>query len=125
MNIRRLWLSLAAFGMLGIAQVEAADAIGPQVLARVVPGHSTKAELEGVLGAPWRVVQFNDCGEPMDGQGDETWEYRIKGPDGAYRLHVEFDGNGVVRLIAEIPDTSAGSGAIAVMAPADSICLSM
>jgi hypothetical protein len=108
------------------AAAETRDRISPQALAEIIPGHSTKAELQALLGAPWRVVQFNDCGEAMDGQGDETWEYRGKGPSSSYRLHVEFDDRGIVRLIAEIPDKSGENGAIAVVAPAQAaMCLSM
>jgi hypothetical protein len=64
-------------------------------------------------------VQFGDCGQAMPGQANETWEYRSTGQDGAYRLHVEFDEHGVFHLIAEIPDNSGASGAIAVEVPDD------
>jgi hypothetical protein len=103
------------------------DSIGAQALAQIVPGRTTKAQLEALLGAPWRVVQFNDCGEAMAGQGDETWEYRGRSPDGTFRLHVEFDGHGTVHLIAEIPDKSGGRGAIAIVVPPPqpAMCLSM
>jgi outer membrane protein assembly factor BamE (lipoprotein component of BamABCDE complex) len=82
-----------------------------QAIARIVPGQSTKADIESLLGAPWRVVQFNDCGMAMDDQADETWEYRGTDQDGNYRLHVEFGDNGVVHLIAKIPDGAAGGKA--------------
>jgi hypothetical protein len=82
-----------------------------QAIAQIVPGQSTKAEIESLLGAPWRVVQFNDCGMAMDDQADETWEYRGTDRDGNYRLHVEFGDNGVVHLIAKIPDSAAGGKA--------------
>jgi outer membrane protein assembly factor BamE (lipoprotein component of BamABCDE complex) len=82
-----------------------------QAIAQIVPGQSTKAEIESLLGAPWRVVQFNDCGMAMDDQADETWEYRGTDQDGNYRLHVEFGDNGVVHLIAKIPDSAAGGKA--------------
>jgi hypothetical protein len=82
-----------------------------QAVAQIVPGQSTKADIESLLGAPWRVVQFNDCGMAMDDQADETWEYRGTDQDGNYRLHVEFGDNGVVHLIAKIPDGAAGGKA--------------
>ncbi|HEX8826838.1 MAG TPA: hypothetical protein VF778_01870 [Xanthobacteraceae bacterium] len=82
-----------------------------QAIAQIVPGQSTKADIESLLGAPWRVVQFNDCGMAMDDQADETWEYRGADQDGNYRLHVEFGDNGVVHLIAKIPDGGAGGKA--------------
>jgi hypothetical protein len=82
-----------------------------QAIAQIVPGQSTKGDIEALLGVPWRVVQFNDCGMAMDDQADETWEYRGTDQDGNYRLHVEFGDNGVVHLIAKIPDSAAGGKA--------------
>jgi hypothetical protein len=41
----------------------------------------------------------------MDDQADETWEYRDAGPN-KVRVHVEFDENNVVHLIARIPNNS-------------------
>jgi hypothetical protein len=82
-----------------------------QAIAQTVPGQSTKADIQSLLGAPWRVVQFNDCGMAMDDQADETWEYRGTDQDGNYRLHVEFGDNGTVHLIAKIPDSAAGGKA--------------
>jgi hypothetical protein len=106
------------------AGAETSGQISAQALAQIIPGHSTKAELRALLGAPWRVVQFDDCGETMPGQADETWEYRGTGPDGPFRLHVEFDERGVVHLIAEIPDKSGAAVAVAV--PTDAaMCFSM
>ncbi len=71
-----------------------------------------------MLGAPWRVVQFNDCGMAMDDQADETWEYRGADPSGGYRLHVEFADTGLVHLVAKIPDSTPGGAAtIAKVAP--------
>jgi outer membrane protein assembly factor BamE (lipoprotein component of BamABCDE complex) len=83
----------------------------PQTIAQIVPGQSTKSDIQSLLGAPWRVVQFNDCGMAMDDQADETWEYRGTDKDGSYRLHVEFGDNGTVHLIAKIPDSAAGGKA--------------
>ncbi len=95
-----------------------ADAVKAQSLARVVPGHTSKAEITTLFGKPWRIVQFNDCGEAMDDQADETWEYRGRDADGSYRLHIEFGDDGTVHLIAKIPDTSpGGKGTAAKFAP--------
>src|SRR5271169_7195254 len=74
-------LALLSLGALGAAPASAGDPLGPQALAQIVPGHSTKAELRALLGAPWRIVQFDDCGQAMAGQADETWEYRGTSPD--------------------------------------------
>ena len=118
--------ALVVAGLAAAAQAGTGDPIAPQALAQIIPGHSTKAQIEGLLGTPWRVVQFDDCGQAMDGQADETWEYRGKSPGGTYRVHVEFDEHGIVHLIAEIPDKAGDQGAIAVVAPTQgAMCLSM
>jgi hypothetical protein len=96
-----------------------AAAVNPQAVAQVAPGKSTKANVRALFGEPWRVVQFNDCGEAMDDQADETWEYRGRDSGGAYRLHIEFGDDGTVHLIAKIPDqSSGGKGTTAKVAPA-------
>jgi hypothetical protein len=77
-------------------------ALAGDPLASVVPGQTTKAQLRALLGAPPRIVQFDDCGDAMPDEALETWEY----PGGGYRVHVEFDDHGVVHLIAKIPDDS-------------------
>lgn len=85
-----------------------AAVINPQAAAQIAPGKSTKANVRALLGDPWRVVQFNDCGEAMDDQADETWEYRGQEGGNSYRLHIEFGDDGTVHLIAKIPDNSPG-----------------
>ena len=93
----------------------------PAKQSQVRPGHSTKAQVRSLLGAPWRVVQFNDCGMSMPGQADETWDYRGQDADGAYRLHIEFDDRGVADLVAKIPEhVAGGKGTAAKVAPSAS-----
>lgn len=121
-----LAFALLASALAGAASGATRNGVSAEALAQIIPGHSTKAELQALLGAPWRVVEFDDCGQAMPGQADETWEYRGTGPDGAYRLHVEFDEHGVVHLIAEIPDKSDAKGTTAIVVPAQpAMCLSM
>jgi hypothetical protein len=99
---------------------ETAAAIGFQDVAKIVPGKSTKADIQALLGAPWRVVQFNDCGMAMDGQADETWEYRGNDPNVGFRVHVEFDDNGVVHLVAKISNgVAGGTPTVAKIAPGE------
>ena len=87
-------------------------------LGKIVPGQSTRADVAALLGEPWRVVQFNDCGEAMDGQDDETWEYRGADTGGGFRLHVEFNEHGMVQLFAKIPDAApGGAGTATKVAP--------
>lgn len=95
-----------------------ASAVTAQAIAKIVPGHATKADVQARFGRPWRVVQFNDCGAAMDDQADETWEYRGNDESGPFRLHIEFGDNGVVHLIAKIPDNSPdGKGTVAKVTP--------
>jgi hypothetical protein len=101
---------------------DAAAAINAQPLTKVVPGRTSKAEITALFGKPWRVVQFNDCGEAMDDQADETWEYRGRDAKGGFRLHVEFNDQGIVHLVAKIPDqTPGGEGTTAKVAPSPSM----
>jgi outer membrane protein assembly factor BamE (lipoprotein component of BamABCDE complex) len=96
------------------------DTISAAKLAQVKPGTSTKAEVQSLLGAPWRILQFNDCGMSMPGQADETWDYRGRNAKGTYRVHIEFDDSDVARLVAKIPDHVAGTkGTPAKTAPPD------
>src|SRR5580693_4223036 len=97
-----------------------ADTISAAKLALLVPGTSTKSDVQSLLGAPWRILQFNDCGMSMPGQADETWDYRGRNAKGTYRVHIEFDDSNVARLVAKIPDHAAGTkGTRAVTAPPD------
>jgi len=109
----------AAYGAQGTAAV---GVISEQKLAQLVPGTSTKAQVQRLLGTPWRVVQFNDCGGSMPGQADETWDYRGRESNGStYRVHIEFDERNVAHLVAKIPDNVLnGKGTAAKVAPADS-----
>jgi outer membrane protein assembly factor BamE (lipoprotein component of BamABCDE complex) len=94
--------------------------INEAAAAQVKPGVTTKAGVQAILGAPWRIAQFNDCGHAPPGQADETWDYRGADRGGTYRLHIEFDDRGVTRLIAKIPDhVPGGAGTEAKLAPGD------
>jgi hypothetical protein len=98
-----------------------ASTISAQKLAQIMPGMSTKAQVQSLLGVPWRVVQFNDCGEAMDHQSDEIWDYRGRDSKGTYRIHIEFDDHDVAHLVAKIWDKVAdGKGTSAKIAPANS-----
>jgi hypothetical protein len=96
------------------------DTISAAKLAQVKPGVSTKTQIQSLLGAPWRILQFNDCGMSMPGQADESWDYRGRNAKGTYRVHIEFDDTNVARLVAKIPDRVGGSqGTRAMTAPPD------
>jgi len=100
------------------SQATDAKAYDAHKLAAVTVGLSTKAQVRTLLGTPWRILQFNDCGKAMPGQADETWEYRGKDANGTYRFHVEFDDNGVAHLVARIPDKVAGGAGTVAKASA-------
>jgi hypothetical protein len=103
-------VALACAATAAAAEPSAPQPMNP-TLASVVPGKSTKASVEAALGQPWRVVQFDDCGMPMPGQADETWEYRGKDASGAYRLHIEFNDAGAVTIAAKMSDET-GNGRV-------------
>jgi outer membrane protein assembly factor BamE (lipoprotein component of BamABCDE complex) len=69
-------------------------------LAEVDPGHTTKTQVEALLGQPWRTTFADDPDEP----GPVVWEYRGEDSDGTYRVHIEFDSHDITTLIAKIPD---------------------
>jgi hypothetical protein len=101
-------------------------AVSARKLALVIPGSSTKADVQTLLGAPWRIVQFNDCGMAMPGQADETWDYRGRDAKGTYRVHIEFDDRDVARLVAKIPDhVTGGKGTPARIAPDAKMAMKM
>jgi hypothetical protein len=85
-------------------------------LAQITPGKTTKAQVQALLGKPWRVVQFNDCGHAMANQSDETWDYRGSDAAGSYRVHIEFTDAGIAHLVAKIPENSP-RGTVAKTAP--------
>lgn len=106
--------------------IPAPDTISAAKLAQLVPGTSTKAQIQSLLGAPWRILQFNDCGMSMPGQADETWDYRGRNAKGTYRLHIEFDDKDVATLVAKIPDQGAGNkGTRAKVAPDAKMAMKM
>ena len=84
-------------------------------LAKVVPGQTTKAQVEALLGMPWRTTHsFKPHGSEPD-----VWEYRGRDSNGTYRVHVEFDSHNVTSLIAKIPgNTGQAPGRTAKTPPA-------
>ena len=69
-------------------------------LAKVIPGETTKTQIEALLGKPWRTTFADDSDEP----GPVVWEYRGQDSNGTYRVHIEFDNHDMTTLIAKIPD---------------------
>ena len=84
-----------------------------RILDKVVPGHTTKAEVEALLGKPWSDTELGaaiagDC-RPQQKKypGDPSvtvWEFRGRDSNGSYRVHIEFDEQDITTVIAKIPD---------------------
>ena len=114
-------LALCCFSLsTGFCASDAADPgrarnFSTATLAKVTPGQTTKAQIEALLGEPWRTTFSDDADEP----GPVVWEYRGQDPNGTYRVHIEFDSHGVTTLIAKIPDKTGEAPARVAKAPAD------
>ncbi|HTD75817.1 MAG TPA: hypothetical protein VK652_19980 [Steroidobacteraceae bacterium] len=100
-----LGFSLSAAAAAGDAakhERSAAQSIDPQALTTLTKGMS-KSKVKSLLGEPWRTVQYND----LDDIENEFWEYRGKDAQGPFRVHIEFDKQGSVVLVAKIPERTA------------------
>jgi hypothetical protein len=75
-----------------------------RTLATIVPGHTTKAAVEAALGKPWRDTQLDEEDVMPGDPSVEVWEYRGRGSQGSYRVHIRFDKRDVATLIAKIPE---------------------
>lgn len=73
-------------------------------LAKIIPGHTTKAEVEAMFGKPWRDTQLDEEDVMPGDPSVEVWEYRGRGAQGAYRVHIQFDKGDITTLIAKIPE---------------------
>jgi hypothetical protein len=88
---------------------------GAATLAEVDPGRTTKAQVEALLGQPWRtIVSDPDESDP------EVWEYRGRDANGTYLLHIEFDDHDITTLIAQIPDKAWEATARVAKSPSGS-----
>jgi hypothetical protein len=70
-------------------------------LAKVVPGQTTKAEVEALLGQPWRASE-PDADEAEPG----VWEYRGRDAADLYRVHIEFDAGGTATRISKVSEST-------------------
>ena len=73
-------------------------------LAKIVPGHTRKSEVEALLGRPWRDTELGDEDTMPGDSSVDVWEYRGQGAQGAYRVHIQFDKSDITTLIAKIPE---------------------
>ncbi|MFZ3238430.1 MAG: hypothetical protein WA417_15590 [Stellaceae bacterium] len=103
----------------GYSADDAADPGRPRefsaaTLAKVTPGKTTQAQVERLLGKPWRTIFADDADEP----GPVVWEYHGRDVSGAYLVHVEFDSHDITTLIAKIPDQTEEAPARVAKTPA-------
>lgn len=80
-------------------------------VAKIKVGSSTDADVKALLGAPWRTTNYGEshCG-CYHHDMQEVWEYRGLDSSGRYTLHIEFDDQGLARIVAKIPDGSGVAG---------------
>jgi SmpA/OmlA family protein len=98
--------TLAAAGDAAKPGRGAAQSLDAEALANLKKG-MRKSQVKTLLGEPWRTVQYND----LDDIENEFWEYRGSDSQGPFRVHIEFDKQGSVVLVAKIPErTSDGKG---------------
>jgi hypothetical protein len=78
----------------------AQDAQTKQAL-KIEVGSATRKDVAGLLGNPWRTTNDADCDADQYG---EVWEYLVEQANGTFfRIHVAFNKDGKVSLVAKIP----------------------
>jgi len=78
----------------------AQDAQTKQAL-KIEVGSATRKDVTGLLGNPLRTMNDADCEADQYG---EVWEYLVEQANGTFfRIHVAFDKDGKVSLVAQIP----------------------
>jgi outer membrane protein assembly factor BamE (lipoprotein component of BamABCDE complex) len=82
-----------------------------ETVGKIKVGSTTSAQVQQLLGPPWRTTNYGDC-NPIDYQ--EFWEYVGKDSTGLFRIHIEFDEYHIARIVAKVPK----SGPITVLAAA-------
>ena len=74
-------------------------------LAEVIPGRTTKTQVEALLGQPWRTTNFAEGHDEPGHEAPEVWEWRGQdSQNGLYRVHIEFNQKGIVTNIAKVPE---------------------
>jgi hypothetical protein len=84
-------------------------------LAKVIPGQTTKAQIENLLGQPWRTTNYAVSEDEPGSDAPEVWEWRGRdSPDNLYRVHIEFNQHGTVTNVAKVPEKTAAAPARSV-----------
>lgn len=88
----------------------AQDAQTKQAL-KIQVGSATREDVARLLGKPWRTSNDADCDAD---QYSEAWEYLVEEANGKFfRIHVAFNKDGKVSVVAKIPQ---GGGKPVVLA---------
>jgi outer membrane protein assembly factor BamE (lipoprotein component of BamABCDE complex) len=82
-----------------------------ETVGKIKVGSTTSAQVQQLLGPPWRTTNYGDC-NPIDYQ--EFWEYVGKDATGLFRIHIEFDEEHIARIVTRVPK----NGPITVLAAA-------
>src|ERR1700756_4787028 len=78
----------------------AQDAQTKQAL-KIQVGTATREDVARLLGKPWRTTNDADCDADQYG---EAWEYLVEEANGGFfRIHVAFNKDGKVSVVAKIP----------------------
>jgi len=68
---------------------------------KIEVGSAGREDVARLLGEPWRTSNDADCEAEQYG---ETWEYLVNEGNGKFsRIHVAFDKDGKVSVVAKIP----------------------
>jgi len=86
--------------------------ISIDMVAQIKVGTATMDQVTELWGAPLRVMNDLDC--HVEGYQGETWEYIGHDASGSVKIDVQFDREGIARLIAK----SAAKGPVVVLASA-------
>lgn len=115
---RMLVLTIALMGSLVWAtdapktSAPATKDISIDTVAQIKVGTTTMDQVTELWGAPLRVMNDLDC--HVEGYQGETWEYIGHDASGSVKIDVQFDREGIARLIAK----SAARGPVVVLASA-------
>jgi hypothetical protein len=76
-------------------------------VAKIKVGAMTGAQVTQLLGTPYRSSSLGCSGEANGEENangyDEIWEYLGHDANGPFLIHMEFDDDGVVRILAKVP----------------------
>jgi hypothetical protein len=81
-------------------------------IAKIQVGSTNHEQLKALWGTPLRTLNYGDC-NPIDYQ--EVWEYLGRDANGIFRISVQFDDEGVARILTKTP--AKGPAVLLAIAP--------